>query len=63
MAIPTPDESHVHQVKNRMTLESFRRNLRGVNENTDFPIEFLNDIYYSIAKVWIGLYGVGFMDA
>ena len=40
------------QVKNRMTLESFRRNLRGVNENTDFPVEFLNDIFYSIAKVW-----------
>ena len=37
-----------------MTLESFRRNLRGVNENTDFPVEFLNDIFYSIAKVWGG---------
>lgn len=25
------------QVKNKMSLESFRRNLRGVNENQDFP--------------------------
>ncbi len=39
------------QVKNKMSLESFRRNLRGVNENTDFPEEFLNEIYYSIIKV------------
>ena len=37
-------------MKNKMSLESFRRNLRGVNENTDFPEDFLNDIYYSIIK-------------
>ena len=43
------------QVKNKMSLESFRRNLRGVNENTDFPIEFLDDIFYSIVKVGGGL--------
>ena len=40
------------QVKNKMSLESFRRNLRGVNDGADFPVEFLNEIYYSIVKVW-----------
>jgi hypothetical protein len=34
-----------------MSLESFRRNLRGVNDNSDFPPEFLDEIYYSIVKV------------
>lgn len=43
------------QVKNKMSLESFRRNLRGVNDNTDFPVEFLDAIYYSIIKVSLSL--------
>ncbi|KAF5842997.1 hypothetical protein DUNSADRAFT_3125 [Dunaliella salina] len=43
-------DRHNAQVKNKMSLESFRRNLRGVNEGADFPVEFLNDIYHSIAK-------------
>jgi len=43
-------DRHNAQVKNKMSLESFRRNLRGVNEGADFPMEFLNDIYHSIAK-------------
>lgn len=46
-------DQHNPQVKNRMSLESFRRNLRGVNENSDFPVEFLDDIFYSIVKVWL----------
>ena len=46
-------DQHNPQVKNRMSLESFRRNLRGVNDNTDFPVEFLDDIFYSIVKVGV----------
>ena len=34
-----------------MSLESFRRNLRGVNEGADFPAEFLNEIFHSIASI------------
>ena len=47
-------DQHNPQVKNRMSLESFRRNLRGVNDNTDFPVEFLDDIFYGIVKVGEG---------
>ncbi|KAF2861036.1 Sec7-domain-containing protein [Piedraia hortae CBS 480.64] len=33
---------------NRMTQESFSKNLRGVNDNADFDPEFLQDIYNAI---------------
>ncbi len=36
------------QVKNKMTLDAFRRNLRGTNGGADFPAEFLEDIFTSI---------------
>ncbi|KAG8832745.1 GDP/GTP exchange factor for ARF [Serendipita sp. 399] len=38
------------QVRKRMTFDDFKRNLRGVNDNTDFSIEFLQAIYDSIKK-------------
>ncbi len=34
-----------------MTVESFRRNLRGVNDKTNFPDDFLSEIFYSIVNV------------
>ncbi|KAJ7093181.1 hypothetical protein C8R44DRAFT_835540 [Mycena epipterygia] len=41
---------HNPQVRQRMTIEDYRRNLRGVNNNTDFSPEFLQNIYDSIRK-------------
>ena len=37
------------QVKKKMTLESFIRNNRGINDNEDFPPEFLEELYNNIA--------------
>ncbi|PVU98471.1 hypothetical protein BB559_001543 [Furculomyces boomerangus] len=39
---------HNPQIKNRMKLEEFSRNLRGVNDSQDFSQKFLNDIYHTI---------------
>ncbi|KAJ7168148.1 hypothetical protein C8R43DRAFT_983232 [Mycena crocata] len=41
---------HNPQVRKRMTIEEYRRNLRGVNNNSDFSEEFLQNIYDSIRK-------------
>ncbi|KAJ7929284.1 Sec7-like domain is implicated in guanine nucleotide exchange function [Mycena leptocephala] len=41
---------HNPQVRKRMTIEDYTRNLRGVNNNTDFSAEFLQNIYDSIRK-------------
>eukprot|EP00798_Chlamydomonas_sp_ICE-L_P006642 gene6642-3299_t len=60
-------DRHNGGVKNKMSLEAFRRNLRGVNEcqisgKSDFPEEFLNDIYYSIIKTPLRLNESSSMD-
>ncbi|KAJ2716264.1 GDP/GTP exchange factor for ARF, partial [Coemansia spiralis] len=41
-------DQHSRQVKNRMGLDDFARNLRGVNDGHDFPQAFLSDIYDAI---------------
>lgn len=37
------------QVKKKMSLESFMHNNRGINDNEDFPPEFLEELYNNIA--------------
>ncbi|KAJ7632227.1 hypothetical protein FB45DRAFT_989797 [Roridomyces roridus] len=41
---------HNPQVRKRMSFEDYQKNLRGVNNNTDFSPEFLQNIYDSIRK-------------
>ncbi|CAO3585256.1 unnamed protein product [Absidia cylindrospora] len=41
-------DQHNPQVRRRMTLEDYMRNLRGVNGNEDFPKDYLRDIYEAI---------------
>ncbi|KAF8630385.1 hypothetical protein AX15_002943 [Amanita polypyramis BW_CC] len=41
---------HNPQIRKRMTIEDYTRNLRGVNSGTDFSPEFLQGIYDSIRK-------------
>lgn len=41
---------HNPQNKRRMKVEDYRRNLRGVNDNTDFDEEYLGSIYDSIRR-------------
>ncbi|TFK42763.1 Sec7-like domain is implicated in guanine nucleotide exchange function [Crucibulum laeve] len=41
---------HNPQVRKRMTIEDYQRNLRGVNDGSDFTPEFLQNIYDSIRK-------------
>ncbi|KAL0063281.1 GDP/GTP exchange factor for ARF [Marasmius tenuissimus] len=41
---------HNPQVRKRMTIEDYQRNLRGVNGGEDFTVEFLQNIYDSIRK-------------
>lgn len=41
---------HNPQVRKRMTFEDYTRNLRGVNDGTDFSPEFIRNIYESIRK-------------
>ncbi|GAA5869908.1 hypothetical protein JCM16303_001838 [Sporobolomyces ruberrimus] len=41
---------HNPQVRKRMDLQAYSRNLRGVNENADFDPEYLRAIYESIRK-------------
>ncbi|KAJ7771775.1 hypothetical protein B0H16DRAFT_195217 [Mycena metata] len=41
---------HNPQVRKRMSIEDYQKNLRGVNNNTDFTPEFLQNIYDSIRK-------------
>ncbi|PNW80894.1 hypothetical protein CHLRE_07g334100v5 [Chlamydomonas reinhardtii] len=55
-------DQHNNQVKNKMTLESFQRNLRGVNDGTDFDKRFLEEIYYSIVKTPLRLSEPASMD-
>ncbi|KZT26496.1 Sec7-domain-containing protein [Neolentinus lepideus HHB14362 ss-1] len=41
---------HNPQVRKRMTIEDYTRNLRGVNDGTDFSPEFIRNIYESIRR-------------
>ncbi|GAA6025135.1 hypothetical protein JCM8202_005730 [Rhodotorula sphaerocarpa] len=41
---------HNPQVRKRMDLDAYSRNLRGVNDNEDFAPEYLRSIYESIRK-------------
>ncbi|KAG1819513.1 uncharacterized protein BJ212DRAFT_1445963 [Suillus subaureus] len=41
---------HNPQIRKRMTIEDYKRNLRGVNDGTNFSPEFLQNIYDSIRK-------------
>eukprot|EP00955_Chlamydomonas_euryale_P047184 353610-Chlamydomonas_euryale.AAC.1 len=45
-----------------MTVESFRRNLRGVNDSEDFPEDFLSEIFYSIVNEPLKLETASSMD-
>ncbi|KAI9270638.1 hypothetical protein BDA99DRAFT_546097 [Phascolomyces articulosus] len=41
-------DQHNPQIRRRMTLEDYMRNLRGVNDKKDFPKEHLQEIYEAI---------------
>ncbi|PPQ64019.1 hypothetical protein CVT24_009393 [Panaeolus cyanescens] len=43
-------DQHNPQVRKRMTIDDYRRNLRGVNDGANFSEEFLQNIYDSIKK-------------
>ncbi|CEQ40773.1 SPOSA6832_02437, partial [Sporobolomyces salmonicolor] len=43
-------DQHNPQVQKRMDLQAYSRNLRGVNDNSDFDPEYLKSIYDSIRK-------------
>ncbi|EJD05730.1 Sec7-domain-containing protein [Fomitiporia mediterranea MF3/22] len=43
-------DQHSPQIRKRMTLEDYQRNLRGQNDGEDFSTEFLNNVYESIRK-------------
>ncbi|EJD53363.1 Sec7-domain-containing protein [Auricularia subglabra TFB-10046 SS5] len=43
-------DQHNPQNRKRMTPEDYQRNLRGMNDGVDFPVEFLRAIYDSIRK-------------
>ncbi|KAI8998783.1 Sec7-domain-containing protein [Trametes punicea] len=41
---------HNPQIRKRMSLEDYMRNLKGVNDGADFSVEYLANIYESIRK-------------
>ncbi|KAI8082800.1 uncharacterized protein BX664DRAFT_366573 [Halteromyces radiatus] len=43
-------DQHNPQVRRRMTLEDYMRNLRGVNGGEDFPKDYLGEIYEAIRQ-------------
>lgn len=43
-------DAHSPQVKNRMTLDDFFRNNRGINDGQDMPKDFLTEIYNEIQQ-------------
>ncbi|MEW5304445.1 MAG: hypothetical protein WDW36_007055 [Sanguina aurantia] len=55
-------DQHNTQVKQKMTLDSFRRNLRGVNDGKDFEPAFLQELYEGIVRTPLRLSEVGSMD-
>lgn len=45
---------HNPQVRKRMDLQAYSRNLRGVNENADFDPEYLVRLFFSFS-IWLRL--------
>jgi len=43
-------DAHNDQVKMKMTLEQFVKNNRGINDGENLPMDFQQDLYYSIVK-------------
>ncbi|KAI0080604.1 Sec7-domain-containing protein [Panus rudis PR-1116 ss-1] len=43
-------DQHNRQVRKKMTIEDYKRNLRGQNDGEDFPAEYLQNIFDSIRK-------------
>jgi len=43
-------DAHNSQVKNKMTLAQFCKNMKGMNDKEDFPKEMLTDIFNSISE-------------
>ena len=43
-------DAHNPQVKNKMTVEEFKKNNRGINDEKDLPEEFLTEIYQNVVK-------------
>ncbi|KAG1879363.1 hypothetical protein C8R48DRAFT_588959 [Suillus tomentosus] len=43
-------DQHNPQIRKRMSIEDYQRNLRGVNDGTNFSPEFLQSVYDSIRK-------------
>ena len=43
-------DAHNDQVKNKMTVEEFKRNSRGINDEKDLPAEFVAEIYENVVN-------------
>ena len=43
-------DAHNAQVKNKMTMEEFKKNNRGINDEKDLPGEFLSEIYENVVN-------------
>ncbi|KAH9931014.1 Sec7-domain-containing protein [Fomitopsis serialis] len=43
-------DQHSPQIRKRMTIDDYKRNLKGVNDGSDFSAEYLQNIYDSIRK-------------
>ena len=43
-------DAHNDQVKNKMTVEEFKRNNRGINDEKDLPAEFVAEIYENVVN-------------
>ncbi|TFY81924.1 hypothetical protein EWM64_g2083 [Hericium alpestre] len=43
-------DQHNPQIRKRMTIEDYTRNLRGVNDQSDFPSEYLQGLFDSIRE-------------
>merc|ERR1712176_959002 len=55
-------DAHNEQIKNKMTFESYKRNLEGQNEGESFPDKFLWTIYKSITGNEIKVRSGNFKD-
>lgn len=43
-------DQHSPHIRKRMAFEDYQRNLRGVNDGSDFPLDYLHGVYDSIRK-------------
>ena len=55
-------DAHNDQIKNKMTLDAYKRNLKGVNDGESFPDKFINKIYFSITTNEIKVRSGNFKD-